>query len=147
MTWSSHLNRVVLSRVWLFETPRTAACQAPLSMGFSRQEYWSGLPFPSPGDLPDPGIKPRSPALQADSLALRPPGKPSSRDVLPRCSSHGNVFIEFHHLKSWLLLFVLLTHHFPHSPNRLISQVEIFIPRKFAVDWPTYNEAKSPQTH
>ena len=44
------------------------ACQAPLSMGFSRQEYWSGLPFPSPEDLSDPGIKPRSPALQADDL-------------------------------------------------------------------------------
>ena len=48
--------------------PWTVACQAPLSMGFSRQEYWSGLPFPSPRDLPDPGIDPRSPALQADSL-------------------------------------------------------------------------------
>ena len=44
------------------------SCQAPLSMGFSRQEYWSGLPFPSPGDLPDPGIEPGSPALQADDL-------------------------------------------------------------------------------
>ena len=44
------------------------ACQVPLSMGFSRQEYWSGLPFPSPGDLPDPGVEPESPALQADSL-------------------------------------------------------------------------------
>ena len=49
-------------------TRRTIACQDPLSMGFSRQEYWGGLPFPSPKDLPDPGIKPRSPALQADSL-------------------------------------------------------------------------------
>ena len=48
--------------------PWTVACQAPLSMAFSRQEYWGGLPFPSPGDLPDPGIKPRSPALQADAL-------------------------------------------------------------------------------
>ena len=48
-------------------TPWTATCQAPLSMGFSEQEYWSGLPFPSPGDLPDPGIEPRSPVLQADS--------------------------------------------------------------------------------
>ena len=48
-------------------TPWAAACQAPLSMGFSRQEYWSGLPFPSPGDIPHPGIEPRSPALQADS--------------------------------------------------------------------------------
>ena len=49
-------------------TPWTIACQAPLSMGFSRQEYWNGLPFPSPGDLPNSGIEPRSPALQADSL-------------------------------------------------------------------------------
>ena len=49
-------------------TPCTVACQAPLSLGFSRQEYWSGLPFPSSGYLPNPGIKPRSPALQADSL-------------------------------------------------------------------------------
>ena len=51
-----------------FGTPWTVFCQAPLSMGFSRQEYWSGLPFSSPGDLSDSGIKPRSPALQADSL-------------------------------------------------------------------------------
>ena len=49
-------------------TPWTVACQVPQSMGFSRQEYWSGLPFPSPGDLPDPGIEPGSPALHADSL-------------------------------------------------------------------------------
>ena len=48
------------------------ACQTPLSMGFSRHEYWSGLPFPSPGDLPDPGIEPGSPALQADSLPTEP---------------------------------------------------------------------------
>ena len=53
----------------------TVAYQAPPSMGFSRQEYWSGLPFPSPGDLPDPGIEPRSPALQADALISEPPGK------------------------------------------------------------------------
>ena len=56
-----------LSRVQLFVTPWIAAHQAPLSMGFSMQEYWSGLPFPSPGDLPDPGIKPRSRALQPDA--------------------------------------------------------------------------------
>ena len=55
--------------------PWTVAYQAPLSMGFSRQEYWSGLPFPSPGDLPDPGIEPGSPALQADDLPSKPPGK------------------------------------------------------------------------
>ena len=57
-------------------TPWTVACQAPVSMGFSRQHYWSGLPFPSPGDLPKLGIKPRSPALQAHSLLPEPPGKP-----------------------------------------------------------------------
>ena len=57
-------------------TPWTAAHQAPLSTGFSRQEYWSGLPFPSPGDLPDPGIKPESPALQADDLSTELWGKP-----------------------------------------------------------------------
>ena len=105
-----------LSRVQLFVTPWTVACQAPLFMKFSRQEYWSGLPFPTPGDLPNqgsnpsllhcrqilyqlsykgspgilewgaypfsrgssqPGIKPRSPALQVDSLPSETPGKPS----------------------------------------------------------------------
>ena len=55
--------------------PWTVAYQTPLSMGFSRQECWTGLPFPSPGDLPDPGIEPRSPALQADALLSEPPGK------------------------------------------------------------------------
>ena len=65
-----------LSLVRLFVTPWTVAHQAPPSMGFSRQEYWSELPFPSPGDLPGPGIEPRSPALQADALISEPPGKP-----------------------------------------------------------------------
>ena len=55
--------------------PRTVAHQAPPSVEFSRQEYWSGLPFPSPGDLPDPGIEPRSPTLQAEALTSAPPGK------------------------------------------------------------------------
>ena len=58
------------SHVQLFVTPWTVARQVPLSVGFSRQEYWSGLPFPSPGDLPDPGIEPRSPALRADAFNL-----------------------------------------------------------------------------
>ena len=66
-----------LSRVQLFATPWTVAHQAPPSTGFSRQEYWSGLPFPSPGDLPDSGIEPRSPALQAEALTSEPPGKRS----------------------------------------------------------------------
>ena len=66
-----------LSRVRFFATPWTVAYQAPPSMGFSRQEYWSGLPFPSPEDLPSPGIEPVSPALQTNgTLPSEPPGKP-----------------------------------------------------------------------
>ena len=64
-----------LSRVLFFATPWTVAYHTP-STGFSRQENWSGLPFSSPGDLPDPGIEPRSPALQAEALPSEPPGKP-----------------------------------------------------------------------
>ena len=64
-------------------TPWTVAHQAPLSKGFSRQEYWRGLPFPSPGDLPDPGIEPTFPALQVDSLLSEPPGKsPQFSDII-----------------------------------------------------------------
>ena len=66
-----------LSQVRLSATPWTVARQAPPSMGFSRQEHWTGLPFPSPGDLPDPGIELKSPALQADALTSEPPGKPN----------------------------------------------------------------------
>ena len=68
----------------LQSTPWTVAYQAPLSMGFSRQEYWSGWPSPSPGDLPDPGIEPWSPALQADALTSEPPGKLDKRQNLNR---------------------------------------------------------------
>ena len=71
------VHRVLKARI-LKCTPWTVAYQAPLSMGFSRQECWSGLPFPSPGDLPDPGIEPRSPALQAEALLSEPPGKLNS---------------------------------------------------------------------
>ena len=66
----------MLSRIRLFVIPWTVVHQAPLSIEFSKQEYQSGLPFPSPGNLPDPGIKPRSPALQADSLPTELQGKP-----------------------------------------------------------------------
>ena len=72
----------LLSPVRLFVTPWTVAYQAPLSMGFSRQEYWSGLPFPSPGDLDDPGIEPRSPTLLADALPSEPPGKSGNREYV-----------------------------------------------------------------
>ena len=67
-----------LSHVQLFATPRAVACQVPPSMGFSRQEYRSGLPFPSPGDLANPGIEPEFPTLQVDALPSKPPGKSPS---------------------------------------------------------------------
>ena len=76
-----------LSRVRLCD-PWTVASQAPLSMGFSRPEYWSGLPFTFPGDLPNPGIELRSPVLQADSLPSEPPGTPLN--IWDECSSEGS---------------------------------------------------------
>ena len=81
----------------LCPTPQTVAHQTCLSMGFSRQEYWSGLPFPSPGDFPDPRIEPRSPALQEDSLLSEPPGKPINFKILKRrkmCDHSGFVVKE-----------------------------------------------------
>ena len=65
-----------LSHVRLFATALTVACQAPLTIGFSQQEYWNGLAFPPPGDLPDLGIKPASPALAGGFFTIEPPGKP-----------------------------------------------------------------------
>ena len=80
----------VLSRVQLFATPQIVACQAPLSMGFSRQEYWSGLPFPTPGDLPDPGIESESPvprALAGGFFTTEPPGKLVQYGIIERTLS------------------------------------------------------------
>ena len=79
----------LLSCVWRLATQWTVARQVPLSLGFSRQEYWSGLPFPSPGDLRDPRIEPGSPALQADSLPSEPPGKPKSLALNCVCFALG----------------------------------------------------------
>ena len=72
---------ISLSRVRLFTTPWTTACQDPLSWGFSKQEYWSGLPCPPPRNLPNPGIKPRSPTFQVDFLPSEIPGKPKNTGV------------------------------------------------------------------
>ena len=72
----------LFSHVQLFATPWTVAYQAPPSMGFSRQGFWSGLPFPSPGDLPDPGIKLGPPTLQADALPSKPQGSPGTAKAL-----------------------------------------------------------------
>ena len=73
-------------------TPWTVALQAPLSMEFSKEEYWSGLPFPSSGDLPDPGIEPWSPALPADSLPSESPGKPNPILRYYYCCCRSNVW-------------------------------------------------------
>ena len=94
-----------LSRVQLFAAPWTVAYQAPPSMGFSRQECWSLLPFPSPGDLPDPGIEAGSPALQADTLPSEPPGKA----ILNNKVTSKN---------SWLLL-----RHIIPSPGRILHKL------------------------
>ena len=82
------------SHVQLFATPWTVACQAPLSKEFSRKEYWNGLPFPSPGDLSNPGIEPMSlmsPHWQVGSLPLAPPGKPQMRMLLLLLSHFSRV--------------------------------------------------------
>ena len=97
-----------LSHVQLFATPgRTVAYQAPLSMEFSRQEYWSGLPFPFPEDLPNPGIETRSPALQADALSSEPL-------VKPQCCNHWTT-------REFSLLFF---HFFPPSGRQQALDVE-----------------------
>ena len=91
-------------------TPWAVACQTSLSMGFSRQEYWSGLPFLSPGDLPDPGIEPRSPALQADSLPIELRGQPVKKLMhINECS-----MVQVKEPKAWiqdLYFSSLLTFH------------------------------------
>ena len=100
------------SRVRLFTTPRTVARQAPLSMGFSRQEYWSGLPFPPPGDLPDPGMEPTSLSLlhwQAGSLPLAPLTVPyicqpqSPNSFCPSLSPLASIFLFYASVSLFLL--------------------------------------------
>ena len=81
---------LTLSHVRLFATPWIVAGQAPLPWGFSRQEYWNRLPCPRPGDLPNQGIKPRSPTVQADSLPAEPPGKPKNTGVVAYPFSRGS---------------------------------------------------------
>ena len=96
-------------------TPWTVACQTPLSMEFSRQEYWSELPFPSPGDLPDPGIELGSPALQADSLPSEPPRNPKLRLNLEGYSVTGFLLI--------ILKFLVLTVDFGKIKTLLSRQI------------------------
>ena len=83
-------SEVTLSHVQLFATPWTVALQAPLSMGFSRQEYWNGLPFPSSRDLPNQGVEPGSPTLWTDSLLSELPGKPRYRGRSLNCRAESS---------------------------------------------------------
>ena len=94
-----------LSHVRLFGTPWTVAHQAPLTVEFSRQEHWNGLPFPTPGDLPNPGIEPTSPAspaLAGGFFTTEPPGKPQNQDraVIFLCKVHGHLLLFSHQLVS-----------------------------------------------
>ena len=99
MNWKYWL----LSCIWLFANPWTVAHQAPLSMEFSWEEYWNGLPFPSPGNLPNPGTEPGSPALQADSLSSETPGSPNWIELNWMCPQiHFNSF----KFPAWLYMVV-----------------------------------------
>ena len=133
----------MLSCVQLFVILRTIARQAPLSMGFSRQGYWSGLPCPPPGDFPNPGVEPRSPALQSDSLLSEPPGQPKNTGMgglsllqeifLTQESNRGLLHCR------WILyqlsyqgspLTTIWTFKMPFSPNtNEILKIYIFLPR------------------
>ena len=93
--------------VWLFVTPQTVARQAPLSTGFPRQEYWSALPFPSPGDLPNPGIEPEFPALAGKFFTIEPPRKPRASDTsFLKTHAPINIFI------TWVNLWWLMKHSY-----------------------------------
>ena len=113
--------------IWLFVIPWTVAHQIPLSMEFSRQEYWSGKPFLSPQDLLDPGIEPRSPTLQIDSLPSEPPGKPP-KIMLPLNMFDSN--IEYLHKISQRLPKISCLHPFlsnHHGLSVLSSSTETTI--------------------
>ena len=99
-------NRIIISESEVAQScptlcdPWTEAHQAPPSMGFCRQEYWSGLPFPSPGDLPDPGIELRSPTLQADAVTSAPPGKPLNTRIQSQKTSYRDTELQIQVLTS-----------------------------------------------
>ena len=117
------------SRVRLFATPWTAAYQAPPSVGFSRQEYCSGVPFPSPRDLPNPGIEPRSPAWQAGALPSEPPEKIHS--LLSPISSHfpcGSLCLKYRRpeFSPWVGKI---------SWRRKWQPTRVFLPGKFHGQW------------
>ena len=132
-----------LSCVRLFATPWTVAHQAPPSMRFSRQEYWSGLPFPSPGDLPDPGIEPRSPAFQADALITEPLKTPTEtmhkrlhyfKILVSTLSSIQ--YIQFE-IKLHLIIDVSVPQMFSLTQRHLLKVKVLSRVQVFAIPWTT----------
>ena len=124
-----------LSRVRLSATPWTVAYQASPSMGFSRQEYWSGLLFPSPGDLPNPGVEPRSPAWQEDSLPAEPQGKPKNTARVDYPFSRGSSWprnwtgvswIAGRFFTNWAIREALLLGIYPKNWKLLLTQILIW---------------------
>ena len=109
--------RLYLHSIWVFAIPWTVTYQAPPSMGFSRQECWGGLPFPSPGDLPYPGIEPVSPALQVDALPSEPPGKPLELLELIIPSAYEVIFQIESNIKNFkqFLIFVFFVTYYIES--------------------------------
>ena len=105
------------SHVWLFATPWTVTHQAPPSMGFSRQKYWSGVPLPSPGDLPNPGIEPGSPALHADPLTSEHQGSPSLKE-------YPNYLCN--RIESYILLCLLGYNHRPIDNCPLLPRLKAY---------------------
>ena len=109
-----------LSRVWIFVTLWTVGHQVPPSVGFPRQEYWSGLPFPSPGDLPDPGIEPKSSALRADTLTSEPSGKPNMVIIQDNYNNFTRVMVTkcvslFLEAAQWMFNTIIVIVSIPYS--------------------------------
>ena len=91
--WQGSFSAQLLRHVWLFAIPWTVACQAPQSMDFSKQEYWSGYPLPTTGNLPDPGIETASPPLAGGFFTTAPPGKPQDIPTIYKIHSISSVWI------------------------------------------------------
>ena len=127
-----------LSHVWLFMTPWTVACQSPspLSMEFSRQESWSGVQFPPPGDLPDPGMEPGSSALQVDSLSSEPPQSPF---VNTQCAHLGILIYLFGKTN-----FEGKNHTWKYERSYLLKILRLFLLQWSLVAGPQWSSSRNP---
>ena len=135
----------MLSLVWLFATPWTRAHQAPLSMGFSRQEYWSGLPCPPPGDLPCSGTEPSSPVLQVDSLPSEPLGKLTQLNRVTEIVHHKVMILYQFWFVSVLIssVSVIILYQFciwincrvPYATQDILGKGQLKIQRTYEIPW------------